>query len=55
MGGLNKNVEGQIKPLSSLYKCVGGKLVPLWESGNFRTADGYIFVTADNMTFNVTI
>ena len=55
IGGLNKNDEGQIKPLSALYQCVNGKLVPLWEAGNFRTADGYIFVTADNMIFNVTI
>ena len=24
-----------------------------WEAGNFRTADGELFATADGMTFNV--
>ena len=25
----------------------------IWQSGNFRTSDGFIFQTADNNTFNV--
>lgn len=55
IGGLNHRKDDETKPLSALYQCVNGKLVPVWEAGNFRTADGYIFVTADNMIFNVTI
>lgn len=34
--------------LSALY--FEGKVV--WEAGNFRTADGLLFVTADGFTFN---
>lgn len=55
VGGLNHQVDDEIKPLSALYQCVDGKLVPVWEAGNFRTADGMIFQTVDNMIFNVTI
>lgn len=55
IGGVNHRDQGETKPLSALYQCVNGKLVPIWEAGNFRTADGQIFVTSDNMIFNVTL
>lgn len=55
IGALNKRMDGTTRPLSGLYQCINKVQVPLWESGNFRTADGMVFVTADNKTFNVTI
>lgn len=55
IGGLNHRDQGETKPLAALYQRKDGKYLPLWEAGNFRTADGMIFVTSDNMIFNVTI
>jgi hypothetical protein len=55
IGGLNHRDQGKTKPLAALYQRKDGKYLPLWEAGNFRTADGLIFCTSDNMIFNVTI
>ena len=55
VGGLNHRIDEQTKPLSALYQYKDGKMLPVWEAGNFRTADGMIFQTSDNMIFNVTI
>lgn len=55
MGGLNHRINEQTKPISALYQYKNGKMLPVWEAGNFRTADGMIFQTADNKIFNVTI
>lgn len=55
IGSINHRDQGETKPLAALYQCKGGKYLPLWEAGNFRTADGMIFVTSDNMIFDVTI
>lgn len=55
VGGLSHRIDEQTKPLSALYQYRDGKMLPVWEAGNFRTADGMIFQTADNKIFNVTI
>ena len=55
IGSLNHRDQGKTKPLAALYQRKDGKMLPVWESGNFRTADGMVFVTSDNMIFNVTI
>lgn len=55
IGGIYKCVDGENKPLSAIYQYINGKMIPVWEAGNFRTADGMIFQTADNKIFNVTI
>lgn len=36
-----------------VYYFENGNLITIWEEGNFMTADGMTFVTADNLTFNV--
>lgn len=55
IGGVNKLINGEVKPLSALYQYKNGKMLPVWEAGNFRTADGMVLQTADNKIFNVTI
>lgn len=55
IGSINHRDQGKTKPLAALHQRKDGKYLPLWEAGNFRTADGLIFATSDNMIFNVTI
>ena len=55
VGSVSKRVGDEIKPLSAIYQYRNGKMMPIWEAGNFRTADGMIFVTADNKILNVII
>ena len=55
IGGVNHRVGQETKPISALYQYKDGKMLPVWEAGNFRTADGNIFQTIDRQIFNVTI
>ena len=53
IGGVSHRVGSDTKPLSALYQCVNGQMLPVWEAGNLRTADGYIIMTKDNFIVNV--
>lgn len=53
VGGLNHRVDEETKPISALYQYKDGQMLPVWEAGNFRTADGMIFQTADKQILNV--
>ena len=44
-------VERRIGDMEISASYYGERLV--WQAGNFRTADGFIFQTADNKVFNV--
>ena len=48
IGGVNHRVLQETKPISTLYQYKNGQMIPIWESGNLLTADGYIIVTKDN-------
>lgn len=55
VGSVSKQVGDEIKPLSAIYQCVNGRLVPVWEAGNLRTKDGLILQTIDGKIINVII
>lgn len=55
VGSISKRINNETKPLSALYVFKENKMIPIWEAGNFRTADGKIFQTSDYKIFNVTM
>lgn len=55
VGTVYKRIGNEAKPLSALYKCVDGKMKPIWEAGNLRTLNGLILQTKDGKIVNVKI
>lgn len=55
VGTIYKRIDNETKPLSALYKCVNGQMLPIWEAGNLRTLDGLIIQTKDGNIVNVKI
>ena len=53
VGGLNHRVDEETKPVSALYQYKAGQMLPVWEAGNLRTADGYILMSKDGYIINV--
>lgn len=53
IGGLNKQDNGEVKPISALYQYKDGQMLPVWEAGNLCTADGMIIQSLDGKIINV--
>lgn len=44
--------NGVVNSLGSLFECKDSEIKTLWEAGNLRTLDNYIFMSKDNFTIN---
>lgn len=53
IGGLNHRDNNEMKPISALYQYKDGQMLPVWEAGNLRTADGMIIQSLDGKIINV--